>query len=83
MNGAGRAELRAALGAIPSVQVTETSGGVVAITPTDRTFDVMAAVAGAGVRPLDVHVDEPTVDSRQLPMPVAGPDVVTTDEERP
>jgi ABC-type multidrug transport system ATPase subunit len=67
MNGTGRPELRAALGAVPGVQVTDTSGAVIAITPTDRTFDVVAAVAAAGVRPHDVHIDEPTVDSRRLP----------------
>jgi ABC-type multidrug transport system ATPase subunit len=67
MNGAGRHELRAALRTIPGVQITDTSGAVVAITPTDRTFDVVAAVAAAGVRPNDVHIDEPTVDSRRLP----------------
>jgi ABC-type multidrug transport system ATPase subunit len=66
LNGTGREELRAALRPFAEVSVTETMGAIIATAPSDQAFDLMAAVAAAGVRPHDVHVEEPSIDSRRL-----------------
>ena len=66
MNGAGRGDLRAALAALPEVQVAETPGAMIATTRAGRAFDLLAAVAAAGVRPIEVHVEEPVVAPARL-----------------
>ncbi len=66
MNGAGRGELRAVLAALRDVRVTETPDALVATTGAGRAFDLVAAVAAAGIRPLEVHVDEPSIDPARL-----------------
>ncbi|MDQ7858375.1 MAG: ABC transporter ATP-binding protein [Armatimonadota bacterium] len=62
MNGAGRDELRALIAGRPEVQLDESSGAVVATTPAGRAFELLAAVASAGIPALAVRVEEPSVD---------------------
>lgn len=69
MNGAGRGELRAALAGLPEVQIAETPAAMIATTHAGRAFDLLAAVAAAGVRPMEVHVEEPVVDPARLRAP--------------
>jgi ABC-2 type transport system ATP-binding protein len=66
MNGTGRDDLRAALAALPEVQIAETPAAMIATTRAGQAFDLLAAVAAAGVRPMEVHVEEPTVDPARL-----------------
>lgn len=66
LNGTGREELLSLLGGMPGVHVTQTPGAVIAATQTGTAFDLLAAVAAAGVRPLEVHLEEPSIDSRRL-----------------
>ncbi|MDR7418620.1 MAG: ABC transporter ATP-binding protein [Armatimonadota bacterium] len=66
LNGTGRDRLRAALAEMPDVQLSETSGAVAATTRPGGAFDLVAAVAAAGVRPLEVHVEEPAIEPARL-----------------
>jgi ABC-type multidrug transport system ATPase subunit len=66
MNGAGREELRAVLAMLPDVRVAETPATVLATTRAGGAFELLSAVAAAGVRPIEVHVEEPTVDPSRL-----------------
>jgi len=66
MNGVGREPLRAALAGLPHVRVSETPDAIIATTPAGGAFGLLAAVAAAGVRPLEVHVEEPMVDPARL-----------------
>ncbi len=63
LNGSGRDELLAVLGGMPEVTASAAGAAVVALAPAGRAFDVLAAVAAAGIRPAAVHVDEPAVDT--------------------
>ncbi|MCL6552168.1 MAG: ABC transporter ATP-binding protein [Firmicutes bacterium] len=63
LNGTGRDDLLAALAAMPDVTTSAAGATVVALAPAGRAFDVLAAVAAAGIRPAAVHVDEPAVDT--------------------
>jgi ABC-type multidrug transport system ATPase subunit len=67
MNGAGRLQLRAVLCGLRDVQVSESAAAITAITAAGGAFDVIAATAAAGIRPLDVHVEEPVLDPARLP----------------
>lgn len=66
LNGAGHQELAAVLRAQPGVEFTQAGGSVIATTPAGGTFDLFAAVAAAGVRPLGVHLEELSIDARRL-----------------
>lgn len=66
MNGTGRDHLRGVLAAIPGVRVSEARTAVIATTDAGGAFDLVAAAASAGVRPLEVHIEEPTIDTRRL-----------------
>jgi ABC-type multidrug transport system ATPase subunit len=66
LNGVGHAELASILGSRPEVQFTPTPGGVIATTPAGTAFALLAAVAAAGVHPLGVHLEEPSIDARRL-----------------
>jgi ABC-type multidrug transport system ATPase subunit len=66
MNGVGRESLRAALAGLPDVQVSETPSAIIATMPAGGAFGLVAAVAAAGVRPFEVHVEEPMVDPARL-----------------
>jgi hypothetical protein len=48
------------------VQFTQTQSAVVATTPVGTAFDLLAAVAAAGLHPLGVHLEEPSIDARRL-----------------
>ncbi|HET8679342.1 MAG TPA: ABC transporter ATP-binding protein [bacterium] len=67
MNGVGRQELCAVLGGLPGVHITQTPAAVVASTRAGHAFDLLAAVAAAGVHPPGVHLEEPSIDARLLP----------------
>jgi ABC-type multidrug transport system ATPase subunit len=71
MNGAGRDELRALIGGRPGVQLDEADGTVVATTPAGHAFELLAAVASAGIPALAVRVEEPSVDPA-LVVPAGG-----------
>jgi ABC-type multidrug transport system ATPase subunit len=62
MNGMGRDSLVALLSGLPGVSVAQTPSSVVAVTRPGGAFEVVAAVASAGIRPAAVHVEEPSVD---------------------
>ena len=62
MNGTGRDDLRAVIGSRPGVQLDESNGTVVATTPAGQAFELLAAVASAGIPALAVRVEEPSVD---------------------
>ncbi|MDR7522875.1 MAG: ABC transporter ATP-binding protein [Armatimonadota bacterium] len=66
VNGVGRAELTSVLTALPGVRIAQTPGSITATTRAGGAFEVLAAVAAAGVRPVEVHVEEPTVDPEVL-----------------
>lgn len=66
MNGAGRDEIRTALAALPEIEVAERPDAIIATTRAGRAFDLLAAVAAAGVRPVEVHIEEPAVDTAWL-----------------
>jgi hypothetical protein len=67
MKGMGRDRLREALTRMPGVQISEGPAAVSATTRPGGAFDLVAAVAAAGVRPLEVHVEEPAIDPARLP----------------
>lgn len=62
LNGAGREQLLSLLSAMPGVRVSETPGVVTTTAPADGAFALLAAVAASGIRPVEVHVEEPSVD---------------------
>ncbi len=66
LNGTGHKELADLLEARPGVQFTQTQSTVVATTPVGTAFDLLAAVAAAGLHPLGVHLEEPSIDARRL-----------------
>jgi ABC-type multidrug transport system ATPase subunit len=66
LNGTGRADLLRVLDGMPGVRYAETPSGVVAATGPGGAFELLAAVAAAGLRPVEVHVEEPSVDTRRL-----------------
>jgi ABC-type multidrug transport system ATPase subunit len=66
LNGSGRPELARVLERLPGVSHTETPTGVVATADAGRAFEVLAAVAASGVRPVEVRVEEPSVDTARL-----------------
>ncbi|MDR7480910.1 MAG: ABC transporter ATP-binding protein [Armatimonadota bacterium] len=63
LNGSGRDDLLTMLAAMADVTASAAGATVVALAPAGRAFDVLAAVAAAGIRPVAVHVEEPAVDS--------------------
>jgi ABC-type multidrug transport system ATPase subunit len=65
MNG-GRDGLRALVAARPEAHLVETSDAIVVTTPAGRAFDLLAAVAAAGLPALAVRVDEPSVDPARV-----------------
>jgi ABC-type multidrug transport system ATPase subunit len=66
MNGRGRGELRVVLATLRDVLVTETPDALVATTRAGGAFALVAAVAAAGIRPLEVHLEEPSIDPARL-----------------
>jgi len=66
LNGTGHRDLADLLEARPGVQFTQTQSAVVATTPVGTAFDLLAAVAAAGLHPLGVHLEEPSIDARRL-----------------
>lgn len=66
LNGTGHAELLRVLDGIPGVSHTDTPTGLVAAMGTGRAFALLAAVAAAGIHPVDVRVEEPSVDTMLL-----------------
>lgn len=62
MNGVGRESLVALLSGLPGVRVAQTPSSAAAVTRPGGSFEVVAAVASAGIRPAEVHVEEPSVD---------------------
>jgi ABC-type multidrug transport system ATPase subunit len=72
-NGTGREALQAALAALPEVEVVETPGALIATTPAGQAFDLLAALASAGVRPAEVQIEEPTIDLDRLCGPRRAP----------
>jgi len=72
LNGSGRVELLRLLDGMPGVHRVETPVGVIAATGAGRAFELLAAVAAAGVRPVEVHVEEPSVDTRLLAQRTVG-----------
>ena len=66
LNGVGRGDLLPLLARFPGVRVTETAGTIAATTPAGDAFDLLAAVAAAGIRPVEVHLEEPSVDPERL-----------------
>ncbi len=73
LNGTGRGDLLALLAGLPGVRVVEAPGAVTATTPAGDAFGLLTAVAAAGIRPVEVHVEEPAVDPRLLVEPHDGP----------
>jgi ABC-type multidrug transport system ATPase subunit len=65
-NGAGPKALTDLLASRPGVQVTQTHSAVVATAPAGTAFDLLAAVAAAGLHPLGVHLEEPSIDAGRL-----------------
>jgi hypothetical protein len=53
------------------VQLDEADGTVVATTPAGHAFELLAAVASAGIPALAVRVEEPSVDPA-LVVPAGG-----------
>jgi ABC-type multidrug transport system ATPase subunit len=66
LNGTGRDRLRDALAAMPDVQISEGPAGIAAATRPGGAFDLVAAAAAAGVRPLEVQIEEPAIDPARL-----------------
>jgi ABC-type multidrug transport system ATPase subunit len=71
LNGTGPKALTDLLEARPGVQLTQTQSAVVATTPAGTALDLLAAVAAAGLRPIGVHLEEPSIDASRLADPRA------------
>ncbi len=66
LNGVGSGDLLPLLARFPGVRVVETPGTITATTPAGDAFGLLAAVAVAGLRPVEVHLEEPSVDPQRL-----------------
>ncbi len=66
LNGVGRSDLLPLLARFPGVRVAETAGTIAATTPAGDAFGLLAAVAAAGIHPVEVHLEEPSVDPERL-----------------
>lgn len=66
LNGVGRADLLPVLARFPGVRVTEMPGTIAAAMPSGDAFGLLAAVAAAGIHPVEVHLEEPSVDPERL-----------------
>src|SRR3989304_4008564 len=72
LNGSGRVELLRLLDGMPGVHRVEPPFGAIPATGAGRAFELLAAVAAAGVRPVEVRVEEPSVDTRLLAQRTVG-----------